>query len=107
MYTGLFLPLSELKAVRRRAAAQCMERIRGHSRAKGLAASAVLPSLLDGVKQSDSGRSSTGRAPRLRVLCRTMSQVSCWGICVFMALKLPDNCIYEAASLAFQVVFFI
>eukprot|EP00798_Chlamydomonas_sp_ICE-L_P014799 gene14799-20854_t len=85
---GLFLPSSELKAVRREAADSMLALRRDHRCADGLAEEPVLPRLMAAATQSasSSAASSTGRKPvrkaaearhlaSLRVLCRSKEQV--------------------------------
>ena len=75
--TGLFLPLSELKAVRREAAEQCVSGLSAHSRAEGLATDTVLPDLLAAAGRHARGEADLQRQePQLRVLCRSMAQVA-------------------------------
>lgn len=73
---GLFLPLSELKAVRRAAAEQCVRALSVHSKADGMAAGTVLPDLLAAAGGHASGEAAALKPePQLRVLCRSMAQV--------------------------------
>ncbi|CAL8464366.1 g3901 [Coccomyxa elongata] len=73
---GLFMPLSELKAVRRAAAEQCVKALSLHNKADGLATALKLPELLPAVIQNATGEMVQRRQdPQLRVLCRSMAQV--------------------------------
>ena len=88
---GLFLPLSELKAVRRAAAEAFLGSLHRRPSTENLSAGPVLPALLaraaaksgavlrsgGGPAEEPPGRGEHPRrgAPLLRVLCRSMAQV--------------------------------
>ena len=71
------MPLSELKAVRRAAAEQCVRALSLHTRADGLASASMLPDLLPAVTHNATGEKFQRRQQsQLRVLCRSMAQAS-------------------------------
>ncbi len=90
MLAGLFLPLSELKAVRRAAVEQFLGSLHRRPSTENLSAGPVLPALLaraaaqsgavlrseGGTAEESPGGGERPRrgAPLLRVLCRSMAQ---------------------------------
>lgn len=68
---GLFLPIGEVKALRREAVDRLLELRRRHDRAAGLAASSLLTELLPDA----TGTPQASSASRLSLLCRTAEQV--------------------------------
>ncbi len=71
------MPLSELKAVRRAAAEQCVKALALHNKTDGLATASKLPELLPAVIHDATWEALQRRQdPQLRVLCRSMAQAS-------------------------------
>ena len=59
---GLFIPLSELKALRRAAASRCLEALRQRPSSQGLSSTPVLPSMLEHITSASKPSTLTSAA---------------------------------------------